>query len=185
MRILTGNIKGREIPMEKNPDIRPTADKVRKAIFDTLQGYAKGKRVLDLYSGTGALGLEAFSTGAAYVRFVESDAPAARRIEATLKRWGFADHSAVDAMEALRGIDRAAFRKDSYDLVFLDPPYKANRGTDTLKALAEADIVAKGGFVVVETWRKDVLPEELAPFKLLRDRRYGQSRVAIYGRSSS
>ena len=184
MRILTGNIKGREIPMEPDPDIRPTADKVRKAIFDTLQGYAKGKRVLDLYSGTGALGFEAFSTGAAYVRFVESHAPAAKRIERTLKKWGLSENAAVDAMETLRAVDRAAFRKDSYELVFLDPPYKANRGAETLKALADADIVAKGGFVVVETWRKEVLPEELAPFKLLRDRRYGQSRVAFYGRSS-
>ena len=182
MRILTGSIRGRLIPMELNPDIRPTADKVRKAIFDTLQGWAKGKRVMDLYSGTGALGLEAISTGAAHVRFVEADGAAARRIETTLKKWGFSAISSVETMDALRAIDRAGFRRETFDLIFLDPPYKANKGAGTLKALADADIVAKGGFVVVETWRKEVLPEELAPFKLLRDKSYGQSRVAIYGR---
>ena len=180
MKILTGKFRGRDIPLIPNPELRPTADKVRKAAFDTLQGYAEGKRVLDLYSGTGAMGLESLSQGASYVRFVEQDREQARRLEALVKRWGFESSTAVDAMDALRAIDRAGFRKDVYDIVIMDAPYKTNRGAETLKALADSGIVAKKGFVFVECGKRETLPEEMPPFKIVRDRRYGQTRVAIY-----
>ncbi len=180
MKILTGNFRGRDIPLTPNPELRPTADKVRKAAFDTLQGYAEGKRVLDLYSGTGAMGLESLSQGAAYVRFVEKDREQARRIEALVKRWGFESSTDVDAMDALRAIDRAGFRKDSYDLVFMDAPYKSKLGLESLRALAESGIVAKGGFIFLECGKSENLSEEIPPFKIVRDRRYGMTRVVVY-----
>ena len=180
MKILTGRFRGRDIPLVSNPELRPTADKVRKAAFDTLQGYAEGKRVLDLYSGTGAMGLESLSQGASYVRFVEQDREQANRIKELVKRWGFESTTDVDAMDALRAIEGAGFRKDSYELVFMDAPYKLNRGAETLKALADSGIVAKGGFVFLECGKREELPEELLPFKRVRDRRYGMTRVAVY-----
>ncbi len=180
MKILTGNFRGRNIPLIPNPELRPTADKVRKAAFDTLQGYAEGKRVLDLYSGTGAMGLESLSQGAAYVRFVEQDREQARRIEALVKRWGFETSTDVDSMDALRAIDRAGFRKDSYDLVFMDAPYKSKRGEETLRAIADSGIVVKGGFVFLECGKSEILPEVMPPFKIVRDRRYGMTRVVVY-----
>lgn len=180
MKILTGNFRGRNIPLVSNPELRPTADKVRKAAFDTLQGYAKGKRVLDLYSGTGAMGLEALSQGAAYVRFVEQDREQARRLEALVDRWGFEASTDVDPMDALRAIDRAGFRKDNYELVFMDAPYKSKLGLETLKALGDSGIVAKGGFVFLECGKSEILPEGISPFKMVRDRRYGMTRVVVY-----
>lgn len=180
MRILTGRFKGRAIPLVENPSLRPTADKVRKAVFDTFQDFVEGKRVLDLYSGTGALGLEALSRGAAFVRFAEHDRAQAKRIERTLKSWGLESRSRVDALDVLRAIDRAGFRGDRYELVLADPPYKENRGADTLRALAEARVVEKGGFVVVECGRAEKMPKESGPFQMIRDRRYGQSRLVIY-----
>lgn len=180
MKILTGHFRGRNIPLVPGPELRPTADKVRKAAFDTLQGYAQGKRVLDLYSGTGAMGLESLSQGAAYVRFVERDREQARRLEALLKRWGFESSTDVDAMDAFRAIDRAGSRKDRYDLVFADAPYKLKQGAEMLKALADSGIVAKNGFVFLECEKREELPEAMPPFRKVRDRRYGMTRVAVY-----
>ncbi len=180
MRILTGRFKGRLIPLVENPELRPTADKVRKAVFDTLQDFTQGKRVLDLYSGTGSLGLEALSQGAVFVRFVEQDKAQAGRIEKTLKTWGLESSSCVDPMDVMRAIDRAGARGDRYQLVITDPPYADNRGAATLKALAEAGIVEKGGFVVMECGKRESMPKQAAPFILLRDRKYGQSRLVFY-----
>lgn len=180
MKILTGSLRGRTIPFTPDPKLRPTADKVRKAVFDTLQDYAKGKRVLDLYSGTGAMGLEALSRGAAFVRFVERDRAQARRIETLLKRWHLESSSEVEALDVLRAIDRLGFQGERYDLVLIDPPYKENLGSETLRALAEAGLVEKDGFVVVECGKREEVAKEMPPFKLVRDRRYGQSRLMFY-----
>lgn len=179
MKILTGRLRGKTIPLAPSQALRPTADKVRKAVFDTLQDYVEGKRVLDLYSGTGAMGLEALSRGAAFVRFVEHDKAGARRIENLLERWGLASSSRVDAMDVLRALDRMG-ETSPYDLVLIDPPYTENRGADTLRALADALIVSPGGFVIVECGKREKMPEETGPFKMIRDRRYGQSRLVIY-----
>jgi 16S rRNA (guanine966-N2)-methyltransferase len=180
MRILTGRLRGKTIPLTLTQSLRPTQDKVRKAVFDTLQDYTEGKRVLDLYSGTGALGLEALSRGAAFVRFVEHDRTQAARLEKLLQRWGLAPLARVDALDVLRAIDRAGFRKEQYDLVLADPPYLENRGADTLAALAGAGVVKPGGFVIVECGKRETMPEEVQPLKRIRDRRYGQSRLVIY-----
>ena len=180
MKILTGFLRGRKLPLVPNPALRPTADKVRKAVFDVFQGHVQGKRVLDLYSGTGAMGFEALSQKAAFVRFVERDRSQARHIEATLKRWRLTSSAAVNALDALRMVDRLGLKKEIYDLVFIDPPYGENLGSETLKALSEAGLVGKGGFVVIECGKREILPEKVADLSVVRDKKYGQSRLVIY-----
>jgi 16S rRNA (guanine966-N2)-methyltransferase len=180
LKILTGKFKGRAITLVASPGMRPTADKVRKAVFDTLQDWTKGKAVLDLYSGTGAMGLEALSQGASSVRFVEVERAQARRIEDWLERYGLSAGNRVDAMDATRAIERASSAGDLFDLVIMDAPYKLNRGGATLSALFKAGIVRPGGFVVVECGKLEKLPEECGTWKQVRDRRYGQTRLVFY-----
>ncbi len=180
MKILTGFLKGRSFSFEPSDDLRPTADKVRKAAFDVLQGYAEGKRVLDLYSGTGAMGFEALSQKASYVLFVEKDAPKVKRIEIMIKRWNLEDSAEALCSDSLLALERLKLDRDVYDLVFLDPPYGEGLGERTLHELAKADFLKPGGLVFVETGRREDLPEKVSGLILVRDKKYGQSRLRIY-----
>ncbi len=184
MKILTGYLKGKTLIFEPNPQLRPTTDKVRKAVFDVLQGYAEGKRVLDLFSGTGAMGFEALSQKASFVLFVEKDPPKTRRIELVLKRLHLEASAEVLCLDSLLAVERLRLSGETFDLVFLDPPYGENLGEQTLHALAKADLLKKHGLVFVETGRREDLPEKVLNLLLVRDKKYGQSRLRTYQKES-
>ena len=173
MRIVAGEFKGRRLRMPRGAPTRPTADRVREALFSML-GDVTGARVLDLYAGSGALGIEALSRGAESAVFVERDARAAAAIQANL--------DAIGAEGEVSRQDVLAFvRRDgrSYDLVFCDPPYDsgpriAGQLAERLPALLSTD-----ARIVTESDKRN--PLEL-PFPLLRERIYGDTRIAIHGR---
>jgi 16S rRNA (guanine966-N2)-methyltransferase len=173
MRIVAGEFKGRRLRMPRGAPTRPTADRVREALFSML-GDVGGARVLDLYAGSGALGIEALSRGAASAVFVERDPRAAAAIQANLDAIGArAEVSRQDALAFVRRDRR------SYDLVFCDPPYDsgpriAGRLAESLPAL-----LSKDARIVTESDKRN--PIEL-PFPLLRERTYGDTRIAIHGR---
>lgn len=182
MKILTGYLKGRTLFFEPSAELRPTADKVRKAVFDVLQGFAAGKRVLDLYSGTGAMGFEALSQKASFVLFVEKDPLKIRRIEAALKRWHLEDSAEVLCLDALQAVERLKLSGESFDLIFLDPPYGEGLGIETLRAVAKADTLKKDGLVFVEAGKREDFPEEVFGLKNVRDKKYGHTRMVVYRR---
>ena len=180
MKILTGLLRGQRIAFRPNPHLRPTSDKARKAIFDMFQGEMEGRRVLDLFSGTGALGLEALSQGAEHVTFVDNDKHQCREISANLERLGLSERATVrceDAMEFLRRLGGFA---QGQDFVFIDPPYDDGMATKSMESLAKMKLVPKDGFVLVECRKKEDLPDAFGELKLLRDKRYGQTKILIY-----
>lgn len=185
MKILTGYLKGRTLFFEPSKELRPTADKVRKAVFDVLQGFAAGKRVLDLYSGTGAMGFEALSQKASFVLFVEKDPLKIRRIEAALKRWHLEDSAEVLCLDALQAVERLKLSGEFFDLIFLDPPYGEGLGVETLRVVAKADILKEDGLVFVEAGKREDLPEEVFGLKNVRDKKYGHTRMVVYRRPRS
>ena len=173
MRIVAGEFKGRRLRMPRGAPTRPTADRVREALFSML-GDVAGARVLDLYAGSGALGIEALSRGAASVVFVERDTRAAAAIQANLDTVGAeADVSRQDVLAFVRRDGR------SYDLVFCDPPYDS--GPRIAAALAQRlpALLSSDARIVTESDKRN--PLEL-PFPLLRERTYGDTRIAIHGR---
>jgi 16S rRNA (guanine966-N2)-methyltransferase len=173
VRIVAGEFKGRRLRMPRGAPTRPTADRVREALFSML-GDVTGARVLDLYAGSGALGIEALSRGAASAVFVERDARAAAAIQANLDTVGAeAEVSRQDALAFVRRDGR------SYDLVFCDPPYDS--GPRIAAALAERlpALLSTDARIVTESDKRN--PLEL-PFPLLRERTYGDTRIAIHGR---
>ena len=173
MRIVAGEYKGRRLRMPRGAPTRPTADRVREALFSML-GDVTGARVLDLYAGSGALGIEALSRGAASAVFVERDPRAAAAIQANLDTVGTeAEVSRQDALAFVRRDRR------SYDLVFCDPPYDS--GPRIAAPLAEGlpALLSTDARIVTESDKRN--PLEL-PFPLLRERTYGDTRIAIHGR---
>ncbi len=173
MRVVAGEFRGRRLRMPRGAPTRPTADRVREALFSML-GDVEGDRVLDLYAGSGALGIEALSRGAGSAVFVERDARAAAAIQANL--------DAVGADAELRREDVLAFlarpSRTAYDLVFCDPPYDS--GPRIAGPLAERlpALLSEGARIVTESDKRK--PLEL-PFPLIRERTYGDTRIVIHG----
>jgi 16S rRNA (guanine966-N2)-methyltransferase len=179
MRIIAGSRKGSRIFAPKGTKTRPTGDRVREAAFNLLgPDAAEGAKVLDLFAGSGAMGLEALSRGAASATFVESDRDACRTINRNLDKLelGGAKVLCQDALTALRNDVRSGRR---YDLVLVDPPYR--RFSSLQNALIQylPEVIEPGGLLIVETFAKD---EPELPLTRLKSRRYGSARLTLFER---
>jgi len=175
VRIIAGEHRGARIFAPKGLDTRPTSDRVREAAFNLI-GPVDGAAVLDLFAGSGAMGLEALSRGAASAVFVESDRDACRTINRNLDKLGL-DNATVlcqDALTALRADARAGTR---YDLVLLDPPYRRFSSLQNAMISHLPEILAPGGTLLVET-AADEEPE--LPLPKRTTRRYGAARLTLF-----
>jgi 16S rRNA (guanine966-N2)-methyltransferase len=176
MRVIAGQWGGRRLQAPAGAATRPTSDRVREALFSILGERVAGARVLDLFAGSGALGIEALSRGAAEATFVDSSPAAVKAVRANLEALGAeADVRRADAHVFLRGASGAGRH---YDLVFLDPPYRlAERlGRELSEALTA--VLTPGGLVVSESDRRSVLHLDITPTD---ERRYGDTVIRIHG----
>lgn len=177
VRIIGGQWRGRKLPVPDLPGLRPTADRSRETLFNWLQADVPGARCADLFAGSGALGFEAASRGAAHVDMVEISPLAVSGLvesRATLAAQQVDVHRA-NVLEWLRNVDPG-----SLDIVFLDPPFDSGLAVRVLDRLLELDCIAPGGCVYVESPSK--FPELVmrAPFALARDKVVGESRLQLF-----
>jgi 16S rRNA (guanine(966)-N(2))-methyltransferase RsmD len=180
MRIVGGIARGRRLRAPKGRLVRPTADRVKEAVFSILESResSTGRCVLDLFAGAGTLGIEALSRGASEAVFVEPSRSASDAIRDNLRVAGLVGE--VLAMPADRAIKRLAAAGRRFDRVFLDPPYGEGWIGRTLSALDAADLVVEGGLLVVEHGRGEEAAPEVGRFTQELGRRYGDTRVALY-----
>ena len=174
MRIVAGRHKGRRLRAPAGAATRPTADRVREALFSIL-GSVEGLRVLDLYAGSGALGLEALSRGAASATFVESARPALAAIRANLEATG--EKAEVVASDAVQWLRSASCRTPAFDLVFCDPPYDAAAQVAQPLAQLLPRVAAPQALIVTESSKRNPLVLDLP---LTDERIYGDTRIAIH-----
>jgi 16S rRNA (guanine966-N2)-methyltransferase len=179
MRIIAGAFKGRRLAPVKGR-IRPTAAKVREAVFNILGERVAGVRVLDLFAGTGALGIEALSRGAAEAVFVEEHPEALKVLRRNLADLDLADRTTVWPLPVAAALKKLAGRGERFGLVFLDPPYGGGVAAAALSTLASLDVLAPGARVVVEHSRRENLPEVCGALRCFSERRYGDTQAAFY-----
>ena len=175
MRIVAGEWRGRSIDAPPGAVTRPTADRVRETLFSMLAsrlGTFEGLRVADLFAGSGALGLEALSRGAASATFIESDAQALASIRRNAEKLGASTRVQIVAGSAL-----ALPRRDPFDVVFADPPYAAGLGTAVVRSIVGAGWLAPGGWLCVETSRGDAIEVEALAVETVRD--IGRARITL------
>ena len=178
LRVIGGTLGGRKLTGPPRSGVRPTADRVREALFEILGARgAPMTRVLDLYSGTGALGIEALSRGAEHCDFVEADSKACEVIRQNLARTALMDRTRVWPLPVAKALSRL---QGPYDLVVADPPYEYDRAEKELTEVLETGLLAPGGTLVVEHSQRKLWPEELAGHHQLTSRRYGDSRITFY-----
>ena len=176
MRVIAGDYRGRRLQAPAGAATRPTSDRVREALFSVLGDRVHGARVLDLFAGSGALGIEALSRGAAEATFVDDAPGAIRAVKANLDMLGAEGEVRRADVRRFLGSARAVARQ--YDLVFLDPPYRlAGRLGGELTAALPA-VLAPGAVVVAESDRRE--PLELG-LPILDERRYGDTLITIHG----
>jgi 16S rRNA (guanine966-N2)-methyltransferase len=173
VRIVAGSCRGAEIFAPKGLDTRPTSDRVREAVFN-LVGPVDGASALDLYAGSGAMGLEALSGGAASVVFVESDRDACRTIERNLEKLSLRG-AEVACRDVLRFL---AAERRRFDLILVDPPYDVVESVAVRLATYLPAVLAESGLVVLESSSR--LEPELPPLALRTSRRYGSARVSLF-----
>lgn len=179
MRVITGTARGRRLREPEGMDIRPTTDQVKEAIFNICQFDVEGRAVLDLFGGTGQLGIEAKSRGAARVDIVDSSRAAVKLIRENVRLTGL--DVAVHQAEALSFL-RAAGK---YGLIFLDPPYDSELVEAALETIKTFDILSDGGIILCETRAERDLPALSAPYFKRREYRYGKVKLTTYGREES
>lgn len=182
LRVTGGTLRGRRFQSPGAP-VRPTAERVREALFSRL-GALDAVRVLDLYAGTGALGIEALSRGAASATFVERARPVLRVLRRNLAELGLEATSRVVPGDAPAAVARLAAQGERFHLVLVDPPYESAETERALRALVASGILVPEATVVVETSRRSDLPQ-VAGLTPQAERRYGDTRLVWWGPSRS
>ena len=179
MRVITGLAKGRRLEELPGLATRPTTDRVKEGLFSAIQFDIEGRRVLDLFAGTGQLGIEALSRGAAFCDFVDSAPAALKVVQRNVKICGFEDRA------TFHGKDFNAFltgRQERYGLIFLDPPYASGNLERGLERITTIDIVVENGIIVCESPADQDLPDLPAPYEKGREYRYGKIKFTLYRR---
>ena len=177
MRVIAGTARGITLKTPEGMQTRPTADRVKEAMFSIIHFDIPGAKVLDLFGGTGQLGIEALSRGAAAADFVDHSEAACRLIRENLRRTKFDAAGKVVRGDYLEYLSRC---REQYDIIFLDPPYAEVFLENALKRITEIDILRTGGIIVAERPLGKELPWDFDGYTRSRDYKYGQILVTLY-----
>ena len=178
MRVITGTARGRRLKTPEGMDIRPTTDNVKESVFNILQFDIEGRRVLDLFAGTGQLGIECLSRGAREVVFIDQSRDAVKIVKENLKACGFS--APVLQQDALSYLNSCG----SFDLIFVDPPYDAGLYEKVLEKINSIDILSEGGIILCESRRETELPELKPPYFKRKEYRYGKVKLSLYSKEN-
>ena len=177
MRVITGTARGIQLKTPEGMQTRPTTDRVKEALFSIIHFEIPGARVLDLFGGTGQLGIEALSRGAKSAVFVDAGEPACRLIRENLKRTRFEKEGRVVRSDYLAYLSCCT---EQFDIILLDPPYAEVFLENALKRITEIDILQSGGIIVAERPLGKELPWEFEGFSRSKDYKYGKTLLTVY-----
>ena len=180
MRVIGGKAKGRRLKVPKSLALRPTAARVKEALFDILPHDLSGHRVLDLFAGTGSLSAEALSRGATEAILVDVSRGAGKAIHSNLQALGFLPRSKVWIAPVLRAIRLLSRRGETFNLIFLDPPYEKNLIGQILRAISKGELLREEGILVVEHSVREKVQESFTPLSLQDQRRYGSTLLSFF-----
>ena len=181
MRVIAGLAKGRRVKAPKGHALRPTADRVKEALFNILPHDLSGTRVLDLFAGTGNLSLEALSRGAAEALLVDESRGARKTIEENLRTLGLKERSQVWTAPVIRALRMLGRKGECFDLIFLDPPYDKNLVEPTLRAIAKEALLRQTGTVIAEHSVREPVETRYGLLALRDQRRYGATMLSFFG----
>lgn len=180
MRIIAGDAKNKRIVSQKGHSTRPTLERVKESLFGIITPYVEGSVFLDLYSGTGSVALEALSRGAKRAVMIEKDESAVRIIIENVNNLGFSDKCRAYRNEVIRAIEILANKREQFDIIFIDPPYKDMVSVATIEKIVEQGILREGGLVISEHFVAEDMPQEIGKLKKADERKYGSTMLTFY-----
>ena len=181
MRITGGQAKGRVLASLKGWNIRPTSDRVREAIFNLIGQDVTGFKVLDLFAGSGSLGIEALSRGASRALFIDNSVQSIRLIKKNLARSGYEPLGFVRKKDLTKGLPlKHPLFMEKFDLIFVDPPYEKEMIPPLLGELSDRDLLRSPAIAVAESFKTETLPEVLGKLQIVNSRIYGETKISIY-----
>lgn len=180
MHVISGSVKGRKLKEPVGQTIRPTTDMVKESIFNIIQFELEDRRVLDLFAGTGQLGIEALSRGAARAVFLDESSDALKLTRDNIKAAGLSDRAEVVRGDALTYLKSCG----KFDIIFLDPPYDTTLLDKALARIFEFDILVENGIIICESKMDKALPEPPPPYQKGREYRYGHIKITLYTRQA-
>jgi len=178
MRVISGSARGRKLKMPAGDAIKPTSGRVKESVFNIVSFDIEGRRVLDLFAGTGQLGIEALSRGARGAVFVDSATESVKLIRENLKICGFSEHADVYARDVFKFLES----DEKYDLIFVDPPYDTQLADKVLLKLVEFDKLNINGIILCESKSSSPTKTVALPYSLKKEYRYGNVRLTKYTR---
>ncbi|MEO4053638.1 16S rRNA (guanine(966)-N(2))-methyltransferase RsmD [Solibacillus sp. CAU 1738] len=180
MRVVAGERKGMPLKAIDGTTTRPTTDKVKESIFNIIGPFFEGGIALDLFAGSGGLGIEALSRGAERAIFVEKDGRAFQVLQENIKKCRYEDYTELFRTDAMRAVKGLLKRDITLNYVFLDPPYHKKEYYDLVDTLVENDKIAHTGIILCEHSTDVTLPENYGPFQLTKRETYGGTIISIY-----
>lgn len=181
MRVITGTARGKRLKTPLGMQTRPTADRVKEAIFSSVQFEIQNASFLDLFAGSGQMGIEALSRGASSAVFVDASAEACKLVQENLKLTGLGDRARVIRSDYLAYLQRC---REKFDMIFLDPPYAEVFLENSMKKISEIDILSDCGIMICERAVEKVLPEHIPGLSQIKEHRYGNTCITIYRKTS-
>ena len=180
MRVITGKVKGFKLKAPKGMNTRPTSDKVKESLFNILGHIDEESIVLDLYSGTGNIGIEFLSRGAKECYFIDKDNESIRVIKENLNKTGFINQSKVYKNDVIKAVKVLGDKYNKFDFVFLDPPYAKGLSEETLNVIDESGILKEDGIIIIEHESNTQLDDEFKLFLKYDSRKYGDTTITFY-----
>ncbi len=180
LRVISGTAKGHKLKTIKGITTRPTADRVKESLFNIISGLIPKARVLDVYAGTGSIGIEALSRGAEFAVFVDKSNECSRIIRENLVSTKLIDKASVITGDIFITLNKISKNNKKFDIIFLDPPYKKNLVVETLKCIEKNAIIKPEGIIIAEHDFDDEIPEEIGGFKRYRCQKYGMTAISFF-----
>lgn len=180
LRVISGSARGHKLKTIKGNTTRPTSDRVKESLFNIIAEYINGADVLDLYAGTGNLGIEALSRGANSAVFVDKSSECISIIQENLKHTKLIDKANLISGDANNTLNKLSQKNMAFDIIFLDPPYSKNFIKEILEIIEKNDIIKNDGIIIAEHDINDSVEEEIGKLKLVRSKKYGDTVLSFY-----
>lgn len=179
MRVISGKFRGLKLNSPKDNRVRPTTDRVKESMFNVISEYIYGARVLDLFAGSGALGIESISRGSEMVYFIDNSKDSISVLKSNLEKIKSKESFEVYMMDYKKALEMLSRKEEKFDVIFLDPPYYEGLFDDILTRIDRLGILKKDGIVVVEHDSKDRL-KDISSLKIFKEKKYGITMLTIY-----
>ena len=180
MRVISGKVRGLKLNTPQNEDVRPTTDRVKESLFNMISPYIMESSVLDLFAGTGSLGIECLSRGAEKCVFVDISKDSIAITKSNIKKARVENESIVLNVDFKDAISKLKIQKSKFDIIFMDPPYYKNMFIDALEKIDDADLLNEDGIIVIEHDSKNEFPENIGRLDKSKAKKYGSTTLTFY-----